>query len=277
MGNLSKEKGQPPSFEEAIADGGGGSGGGSGSSSGKKKQQQQQQPPVDASPFRTRFACVTLAALDRIRFIDFPLPVVNGMTQVIASSWPRGIQDRRLYAGAYEFKLRGHPWSSSSRGDSNARRLVRRLLEALYDSGWVLHMAVDVVRKETGKGEETIKIYYIHVICIRMAGLTSLRNFPQIHSSSATKTRLRRPATGSLSPSTEVIASRSSIRRLPMSAPPCCAPLLAASPATMSLASISRSSFTACPGFPRARTQSRRRAWCSPSLRRSKPLATRCT
>jgi hypothetical protein len=163
MGNLSKEKGQPPSFDEAVAVDNGG-GGSSSSGGGKKKQQkqqqqqQQQQPPEDTSPFRTRFACVTLAALDRIRFIDFPLPVVNGMTQVITSTWPRGIQDRRLYAGAYEFKLRGYPWSSSSRGDNDARRLVRRLLEALYDSGWVLHMAVDIVRKETGKGEESTNI-----------------------------------------------------------------------------------------------------------------------
>lgn len=47
---------------------------------------------------------------DRLRLIRFPQAIIGVVRQALLSSWPRGLQNERYYAGAYEFKLRGNPW-----------------------------------------------------------------------------------------------------------------------------------------------------------------------
>lgn len=118
----------PPSFQEATSAG----------------------PSQSASPFQTRFACVTLNMTDRMRFINFSAPETSALRSVLGSIWP--IQDVRAYGGADEIKFKGYPWQEKVNGDDKSRRLVRRMLEALYDMGWVLQAAVDVSRKELDKG-----------------------------------------------------------------------------------------------------------------------------
>lgn len=119
----------PPSFLEATAS--------AGSSQG-------------ASSFQTRFACVTLNLTDRMRFINFNTREFSDLRGVLGSVWP--IQDVRAYGGADEIKFKGYPWQEKVNGDDQARRLVRRMLEALYDMGWVLQAAVDASRKDLDKG-----------------------------------------------------------------------------------------------------------------------------
>ncbi|KAI7787402.1 hypothetical protein LA080_016477 [Diaporthe eres] len=118
----------PPSFLEATASAG---------------------PSQGASSFQTRFACVTLNMTDRMRFINFSAPETSALRGVLGSVWP--IQDVRAYGGADEIKFKGYPWQEKVNGDDNARRLIRRMLEALYDMGWVLQAAVDVSKKELDK------------------------------------------------------------------------------------------------------------------------------
>lgn len=129
LGEPSSERAPPPSFLEATA---------SAASS------------QDASSFQTRFACVTLNMMDRMRFINFNAREFSALRGVLGSVWP--IQDVRVYGGADEIKFKGYPWQERVNGDDQARRLVRRMLEALYDMGWVLQAAVDVSRKELDKG-----------------------------------------------------------------------------------------------------------------------------
>ncbi|KAH8785714.1 hypothetical protein F5883DRAFT_535919 [Diaporthe sp. PMI_573] len=118
----------PPSFLEATASAG---------------------SSQDASSFQTRFACVTLNLTDRMRFINFSARETSTLRGVLGSVWP--IQDVRPYGGADEIKFKGYPWQERVNGDDQARRLIRRMLEALYDMGWVLQAAVDVSRKELDK------------------------------------------------------------------------------------------------------------------------------
>lgn len=129
FGEPSEGLAPPPSFQEATASAG---------------------SSQDASSFQTRFACVTLNMSDRIRFINFNARETSALRGVLGSVWP--IQDVRAYGGADEIKFKGYPWQEKVNGNDEARRLVRRMLEALYDMGWVLQGAVDASRKELDKG-----------------------------------------------------------------------------------------------------------------------------
>jgi len=55
-------------------------------------------------------ACLTLNWTDRLRLIRFPQAIINFVRQAILTSWHRGLQNEKVYAGAYEFKLSGNPW-----------------------------------------------------------------------------------------------------------------------------------------------------------------------
>lgn len=140
----------------------------------------------DASSFQTRFACVTLNMSDKIRFINFNARETSALRGVLGSVWP--IQDVRAYGGADEIKFKGYPWQEKVNGNDEARRLVRRMLEALYDMGWVLQGAVDASRKELDKG--------MSALGDSLAGEPRLTAHTQTRSSSGIRTRLRRRATG---------------------------------------------------------------------------------
>lgn len=123
-----------------------------------------------------------------MRFINFSAPETSALRGVLGSVWP--IQDVRAYGGADEIKFKGYPWQEKVNGDDNARRLVRRMLEALYDMGWVLQAAVDVSKKELDKG--------MVALGVRIAGNIAPTLTPpsQTPSSSDIRTPRRRRANG---------------------------------------------------------------------------------
>ncbi|KAL1874874.1 hypothetical protein Daus18300_003415 [Diaporthe australafricana] len=104
-------------------------------------------PSTGATSSWTRFACVTVDRSDRIRLVNFRAEDTRALRGVLGSVWP--IKDVRPCGSADEIKFKGYPWRKN--GDDKARRLVRRMLEALYDMGWVLQAAVDVSRKDLEK------------------------------------------------------------------------------------------------------------------------------
>jgi len=55
-------------------------------------------------------ACLTLNWTDRLRLIRFPVAIIDVVRQAILTSWHRGLQNEKSYAGAYEFKFSGNPW-----------------------------------------------------------------------------------------------------------------------------------------------------------------------
>ncbi|KAF4984119.1 hypothetical protein FZEAL_612 [Fusarium zealandicum] len=125
----------PPSFEESMA--------------------------ADPGCFRTRFACISFNESDRIRLISFSEREIAAVQEVITTRWSRGISSMRTYAGSHEFRVYGSPWDYSLNGNDDARRLVLRILERLYDMGWVLHGAMDATTKSTSKGRPTALLTYI--------------------------------------------------------------------------------------------------------------------
>lgn len=161
----------PPSFLEATSSAG---------------------PSRGAASFQTRFACVTLNMTDRMRFINFSAPETSALRGVLGSVWP--IQEVRAYGGADEIKFKGYPWQERVNGDDNARRLIRRMLEALYDMGWVLQAAVDVSKKDLDKGMVQPRARDVSADHGHDADSPAAR--PQTPSSSDIRTRRRRRATG---------------------------------------------------------------------------------
>jgi hypothetical protein len=138
MGNPATDDYQPPSYEQATQ--------------GKPGPSQQNTSHYDT--FSAKFACVTLNQHDRIRLINFPADTVKSFQGFLKTAWPRGIQEVRDYGQSREFKLNGYPWYrgvDGSLGPDDTSRLVKKLLEALYNMGWVLHSAVDL-RKQGNKG-----------------------------------------------------------------------------------------------------------------------------
>jgi hypothetical protein len=127
-----------------------------GDSSSPPTFEESQKTAAFAPPpaFITQFACVTLNMNDRVRFINFPPAEVAAIQGIIQRSWPLGIKELRPYGQSQEFRLHGLPWAGRHHGDDKARELLLRILEGLYDRGWVLQAAIDISKKSLDKGNK---------------------------------------------------------------------------------------------------------------------------
>ncbi|KAF5343992.1 hypothetical protein D9758_012924 [Tetrapyrgos nigripes] len=111
-----------------------------------------------------RFAWMSFNKGDRIRFMRFNSSEIQTMKSTLSRSWSNlGIQvlpptdQERDYYGAHEFKLRGYPWyESDNRGGVPARHLMCNIFEILYDLGWVVYAATDVIQ---GKDEKDTTVF----------------------------------------------------------------------------------------------------------------------
>ncbi|RKK17609.1 hypothetical protein BFJ70_g7281 [Fusarium oxysporum] len=117
----------PPSFQETMA----------------------SSPPV----FKTQFACMTFNMFDRIRLINFTEAEVSGIKEVVAAQWSPGLAHVQPYGESMEFRLRGRPWLHRSGGNDDSRRLMLRILEKLFDMGWVLQGSMEITLKSESKGK----------------------------------------------------------------------------------------------------------------------------
>ncbi|KAH9906767.1 hypothetical protein F4778DRAFT_723301, partial [Xylariomycetidae sp. FL2044] len=106
------------------------------------------QPPAVAQT--SEFASVSLHLYDRLRILSFPPALIPTIRALIQAHWPRGIQEERPYGPSFEFKLRGNPWSGHGSDAVTSRRLISRVLRALYAEGWILHISTDVSCKPRG-------------------------------------------------------------------------------------------------------------------------------
>lgn len=123
-----------------------------------------EQIGSSSSSSSSTLASLSLHMTDRIRMLRFPASTIEAVRKVIVANWPRGIQAVRLYAGSHEFKLRGKPWSVKpvpvNQGPDiddptdeamAAVRLMKGVLEELYNEGWVLHTSTNCLKKEYSK------------------------------------------------------------------------------------------------------------------------------
>jgi len=110
-------------------------------------------PPYETSPYSCKFAIISFNMTDRVRLIQFPTADIDRISDLVRRAWPDGIQNTRAYNVAFEFKLKGTPWSHNLPGNVKGRNFVRTLLQGLYEMGWVHDSAVTFSSKPTEKGE----------------------------------------------------------------------------------------------------------------------------
>ncbi|KAM0264825.1 hypothetical protein ACHAPA_008072 [Fusarium lateritium] len=113
--------------------------------------QAVQDSPAPVS--RSRFAIITRNALDRIRLIHFSEMEMVVIQEVIKANYERGIG--KVYPGeeSQEIKLKGLPWGYDFNGNEEAILLVLRLLEALYNMGWMLYSPIEVTNRVSTAGQ----------------------------------------------------------------------------------------------------------------------------
>ncbi|KAF5576684.1 hypothetical protein FPCIR_12474 [Fusarium pseudocircinatum] len=87
-------------------------------------------PPI----FQTQFACMTFNMFDRIRLINFTEAEVSAIKEVVAARWSAGLSHVQ-----------------PSGGNDDSRRLMLRILERLFDMGWVLQGAMEITLKSESK------------------------------------------------------------------------------------------------------------------------------
>lgn len=106
-------------------------------------------PPYES--LSSKFAIVSLNMMDRIRLIQFSSTDIDRILEVIHATWEQGVQNTRPYNASFEIQLKGHPWIHNLHGNMKSRRLVRALLQALHELGWVYDASVSLCKKPDEK------------------------------------------------------------------------------------------------------------------------------
>lgn len=88
---------------------------------------------------------------DDLRFLRFPLQVIDQCRNTVTNVWKGGIQRERTYGNSHEFKLSGYPWSAMGSDAMQARRLIAALLGTLHEMGWVMTLNTDVSKSVADK------------------------------------------------------------------------------------------------------------------------------
>ncbi|KAL4881737.1 hypothetical protein BJY04DRAFT_188039 [Aspergillus karnatakaensis] len=94
----------------------------------------------DRTPLKgheTRFAMLSFAQTDRIRFLRFPEPITALASEVIQGLWPKGIQKVQTYDESLELKLKGNPLGYADDAEKVAIRVtLMGILNAFAKEGW---------------------------------------------------------------------------------------------------------------------------------------------
>lgn len=111
------------------------------------QESEQGNPPAHAA----RFACIDLCNFDCIRLANFTASEIADVNRVITENWHKGIRKSRRYGESREIQLYGLSWMGSASGHDESRLLVLRILENLYNKGWMLQSAVNIIKEQKGK------------------------------------------------------------------------------------------------------------------------------
>ena len=113
------------------------------------------------SEFRTEFACIFIYGTDKLRLLNFSQADVERIKSIVHAAWPRGIQEAKPFGMAESIKLHGYPFKTSASGQGllEGRQMLCRLLQELYNIGWILTETVDVCRTSLDKGLSFLKVF----------------------------------------------------------------------------------------------------------------------
>ncbi|UJR08572.1 hypothetical protein I4U23_012831 [Adineta vaga] len=103
-------------------------------------------------PTPTLFFSVSFNEYDKLRLICAPPELIPAVQQALGRGYIQreGWRDR---GAAYQFKLRGTPWLSSSTEGIHCRMKLLALLDCFTAFGWKLYASVDI--SEGYKGQDT--------------------------------------------------------------------------------------------------------------------------
>ncbi|WBW74729.1 SJAG_02143-like, conserved protein [Schizosaccharomyces osmophilus] len=104
-------------------------------------------PPSFTGKQTTEVASVSLHEHDKIRFINFPPPLLSGAVILIQQYWPRGIRSQRAYGPSHEIKLSGTPWLAEGYSIIHVQRTVKELIAYMMSHNWKLYVLCNVSEK----------------------------------------------------------------------------------------------------------------------------------
>ncbi|ORZ34924.1 hypothetical protein BCR44DRAFT_119912 [Catenaria anguillulae PL171] len=107
-----------------------------------------------AAPFRTaNVFSMSFNRHDRLRVIDAPDEALGVIDEAVRRGWAQGVQERGVYCGAVEYKLRGNPWFTQFTFEFMSMRLLMAGIVAdLHAIGYSVYASVDVSSISDGKG-----------------------------------------------------------------------------------------------------------------------------
>ncbi|KAL1924635.1 uncharacterized protein VTP21DRAFT_4289 [Calcarisporiella thermophila] len=92
---------------------------------------------------------------DRLRIIEADQQVQTVVQNTIHAAWKKGVQNKREYYGALEFKLAGWPWFADGKETVEIRLLLVQILNELRKIGYKLYASVDISAGTDGKDLES--------------------------------------------------------------------------------------------------------------------------
>ncbi len=136
-------------------------------------------------------AMLSLNRHDRLRLINFDHDVALAVKNAILRFHQTKDPEERDYYGAWEFKVKGHPFASSGAEAVAARQLICRVLEAIRNCGWECLMSIDLSRKTSDKSVllfRRCESAALRFACVAFSDVDRIRllNFPPMAAKAAT-------------------------------------------------------------------------------------------
>ncbi|QPC70386.1 hypothetical protein HYE68_001138 [Fusarium pseudograminearum] len=112
---------------------------------------------------RSHFATITRSALDRINMINFSETEIAAIHEVVDKNWWKGITAVYPREQSREFKLKGYPWGYDPNGCEDSLLLVLRMIEALYNMGWIIYSPIEISKRVRTKDALVFRRQY-HIL-----------------------------------------------------------------------------------------------------------------
>ncbi|CAF1102797.1 unnamed protein product [Rotaria sordida] len=105
-------------------------------------------------PQSTSFFGVSFNEWDKLRLIGVPHDLIRAVQQTIGTS---RIQDEEwvYLQTAYQFKLRGYPWTADGYETVTSRMIILDLLDCFTSLGWQLHASINMSTSHKGCHTDT--------------------------------------------------------------------------------------------------------------------------
>lgn len=101
-----------------------------------------------AQNYTTKFACIALSDVHRVRFLDFPPSDTSQLRSVLEREYLPGVAKQgQRDSHCYELDLEGPPWTQNSSFNLHARSALLTVLAKADSLGWRLVASADVSAK----------------------------------------------------------------------------------------------------------------------------------